>query len=295
VNTAAGEQLGGPPDWLAATVARALAEDLGRGDVTTAAVVPGDLPGWGRIRAGQPLVLAGGSVVAEVFRQLDPSLEVRRLHHDGAHLPAGAEVARISGRCAAILAGERTALNFLQRLSGIATRTAQAVAATAGTRAVVMDTRKTTPGLRLLEKAAARAGGATSHRGGLDDGILIKDNHVACCGGSPAEAVRRALASGPPLLRIEVEIDRLQDLEGVLAAGADVVMLDNFSPEQVAEAVRRTGARAILEASGGISLDSIGAYAATGVQRISLGFITHSAPAADLGLELEVGSHADAT
>ncbi len=278
------------PPHVRDTVRRALAEDLGRGDATTAAVLAPGQTGRARLVARGDLVLAGGPVLEEVFRQVDESLAVRLLHPDGARLEAGNTVAWIEGRCAAILQGERTALNFLQRLCGIATLPARAVAAAAGTRAQVMDTRKTTPGLRWLEKEAVRAGGGRSHRHGLDDGILIKDNHIACAGGSPAEAVRRARSAGPPLLRVEVEIERLADLEPVLAAGADVVLLDNLPPAQVSEAVGQAAGRAVLEASGGITLETIPAYAATGVDRISLGFLTHSAPAADLSLEMDLDS-----
>ena len=195
-------------------------------------------------------------------------------------------VARIAGPAAALLAAERTALNFLQRLSGIATLTAQAVAAVAGTACRITDTRKTSPGLRLLEKRAVRAGGGLPHRLGLDDGILIKDNHLVLAG-PPAAAVRRARAAAPGGMRIEVEIDRLDDLEAVIEAGAEIVLLDNMTVTEVGEAVRRAAGRVVLEASGGIDLEDLAAYAATGVDRIALGCLTHSAPALDLGFDLE--------
>jgi len=275
-----------PSGVVSDLAARALAEDVGGGDATTAAVIPSDLMGRAVIRASEPLVVAGLAAAEAVFHCLDPELDFTPVVGDGSPVATGDEIATIKGSCAAILTAERTALNFLQRLSGIATGAARAVKEVAGLPVTLLDTRKTTPGLRLLEKAATRAGGVANHRNGLDDGILIKDNHVACAG-TPAAAVRRARATAPTDLQVEVEIDRLDDLEGVVSAGADIVLLDNFSCEEVAEAVRRAGGRVLLEASGGINLDNLRSYAATGVQRISLGFLTHSAQAVDLTMELE--------
>jgi nicotinate-nucleotide pyrophosphorylase (carboxylating) len=282
-----------PPGYVAAVAARALDEDLGRGDATTSAVVPADLLGRAVIRAREPLVVAGIVVAAAVFRRADTELSFTAHSPDGSPAEAGDIIAVVEGRCAGMLAGERTALNFLQRLSGVATLAARASALVRDLSVILLDTRKTTPGLRLLEKEAARLGGIQNHRGGLDDGILIKDNHVACCTG-PAEAVRRARARASGLLRIEVEIDRPGDLESVVEAGADVVLLDNFSCDEVAAAVRSSGDRVVLEASGGITLDNLRAFAATGVHRISLGFVTHSAPAVDLSLELSPEVRRDA-
>ncbi|MFQ5669867.1 MAG: carboxylating nicotinate-nucleotide diphosphorylase [Acidobacteriota bacterium] len=278
-----------PPGHVEDIVARSLAEDVGRGDLTTHLLVSRLAQGVGVIRARQPMVLAGGAVAATVFAQVDSDLRYTQKHADGSHLGAGDEIGRVVGRCASILTGERTALNFLQRLSGIATLAAAAVEKVARTGVVLMDTRKTTPGLRLLEKQAVRAGGVSNHRCGLDDGILIKENHIVCCA-SPAAAVRQAREGSPRHLRVEVEIDRLGDLEPVIAAGAELVLLDNFQPGDLREAVRRAGDRVLLEASGGIVLQNIADYAATGVHRLSLGFLTHSAPAADLSLELTAES-----
>jgi nicotinate-nucleotide pyrophosphorylase (carboxylating) len=277
-----------PSGHLEDLAARALAEDLGGGDVTSRAVIPTGLAGRGIIRAGEPLVLAGTAIAAAVLERADPALRVTFAHADGARLPGGEIVAEIEGNCRSILAAERTALNFLQHLSGIATLAARAVAAIRGSGATLLDTRKTTPGLRLLEKAAARAGGMQSHRSGLDDGVLIKDNHVALCG-SAAEAVSRARAAWPRPRTVEVELDTLDELDAVIEAGADIVLLDNLPPEQLSRAVRLADDRVVLEASGGITLDSLPAYAASGVHRISVGFVTHSAPAVGLSLELGPG------
>jgi nicotinate-nucleotide pyrophosphorylase (carboxylating) len=275
-----------PSGLVSELAARALAEDVGGGDATTAAVIPSGLTGRAVILAGEPLVVAGLAAAEAVFHCLDPELLVSPVVGDGSRVAAGDAIVTIRGNCAAILTAERTALNFLQRLSGIATRAARAAEVVADLPVTLLDTRKTTPGLRLLEKAAIRAGGVANHRNGLDDGILIKDNHVACAG-TPVEACRRARAAARGGLQVEVEIDRIDDLEGVVEAGADIVLLDNFSCEEVAQAVRRAGSRVLLEASGGINLDNLRSYAATGVQRISLGFLTHSSPAVDLSMELE--------
>ena len=267
--------------------ARALAEDVGRGDLTTQLVIDPSLRGRAEVHARQTLVVAGTAVAAAVFTAADPRLRVDVAAPDGSRVERGAPVLRVTGTCAPILTAERTALNFLQRLCGIASLAAEARARVEGTGVQLLDTRKTTPGLRRLEKEAVRAGGVSSYRMGLDDGILIKDNHVAGHG-SPAEAVCRARAGSGGSRPVAVEIDHLDDLEEVIAAGASIVLLDNFSVKEVAEAVRCARGRVVLEASGGITLESLRGFAETGVDRISLGFLTHSAPAADLSLELEV-------
>jgi nicotinate-nucleotide pyrophosphorylase (carboxylating) len=231
-------------------------------------------------------VISGVAVLERVFALLDPRVRVEIAVGDGGAVEPGTTVATISGPLRAILTGERTALNFVGRLSGIATATARLVALVAGTRATIVDTRKTTPGLRALEKAAVRHGGGANHRFGLDDAILIKDNHVAVAGGIvPAIAAARARAGH--LVKIEVEVDTLEQLDQALAHGADIVLLDNFSPAQLREAVARTAGRALLEASGGIDATTIRAVAESGVDLISVGALTHSAPALDVGLDLE--------
>jgi nicotinate-nucleotide pyrophosphorylase (carboxylating) len=265
----------------------ALREDLGRaGDLTTEAIVPSDAVGRARVVARSRGVISGVAVLERVFALLDPRVRVEIAVGDGGAVEPGATVATISGPLRAILTGERTALNFVGRLSGIATATARLVALVAGTRATIVDTRKTTPGLRALEKAAVRHGGGANHRFGLDDAILIKDNHVAVAGGIvPAIAAARACAGH--LVKIEVEVDTLEQLDQALAHGADIVLLDNFSPAQLREAVARTAGRALLEASGGIDATTIRAVAESGVDLISVGALTHSAPALDVGLDLE--------
>ena len=276
-----------PRDWLHDTVARALAEDLGdAGDVTSRACVPLSQEGTARIEAREAGVLYGLEVVEEVFLQTCPDARFHWDTRDGEAFPAGRVIGSIQGATRELLTAERTALNFLQRLSGIATLTRRYVQAVAGTRVVILDTRKTTPGLRLLEKAAVRAGGGRNHRFGLADGVLIKDNHLAAAGGlRPAvEAVR---ASAHHLLKIEVEVTSLAELEEALAAGAEAVLLDNMTVGEMAEAVQRAHGQVLLEASGGVSLETVGAIARTGVDFISVGKLTHSAPALDLSLELE--------
>jgi nicotinate-nucleotide pyrophosphorylase (carboxylating) len=206
---------------------------------------------------------------------------------EGARVDPGVVLARIEGPLRSILTGERTALNILQRLSGVATLTSRFVESVAGSRARIVDTRKTTPGLRVLEKYAVAVGGASNHRFGLDDGILVKDNHVAAAGGV-GEATRRALEGAPLGLRVEVEVRDLDELEEAIEAGANIVLLDNMQPDEVASAVERASGRVLLEVSGGITLDSVSAYAATGIDLISVGALTHSAPAVDLALEVEL-------
>ena len=266
------------------TVRRALAEDLGWGDVTTEGTVTGDQRARGVILAKSPCVLAGLDVAAEAFRQLDPAVAFRSLRRDGDACTPGDEVAQVQGLAGSMLTAERTALNFLQRLSGIATLTRRFVDA-AGGRIRILDTRKTTPTLRVLEKYAVRAGGALNHRAGLDEGILIKDNHVRLAGGI-GEAVSRMKARGHEM-PIEVEAQNLGEVDAAIAAGAHIVLLDNLSTAEIEEAVRRIGGRAQTEISGGVTLDRLPELARTGADYVSIGALTHSAPAADLSFELE--------
>ncbi|MBX6341097.1 MAG: carboxylating nicotinate-nucleotide diphosphorylase [Thermomicrobiaceae bacterium] len=268
----------------------ALEEDVGGGDITTQATVPPETRAVGRFLAKAPGVLSGLAVAAAVFAEVDPAVAFRPLARDGDPLVPGAVFAEVAGPARSVLTAERVALNFLQRLSGVATLTARYVEAVRGTRARIIDTRKTTPGMRLLEKAAVRHGGGHNHRVGLSDGILIKDNHLAAIGGPDriARAVAAARAGAPHTLRVEVEVTSLDELDQALAAGADVVLLDNMSVEEMAEAVRRAAGRALLEASGGITLETVRAVAETGVDLISVGALTHSAPALDISLELEL-------
>ena len=270
-----------------ALIDAALEEDLGRGDVTSEAVLDAAATAKGAIVAKQRLVLAGLEVAAEVFRRVDGAIRFERLCGDGDEVERGGEVARVSGGARTLLGAERTALNFLQRLSGVATLARAFVRAVEGTEAIVVDTRKTAPGWRALDKAAVRAGGARNHRADLASGILIKDNHIAACG-SVFEAVRRARANAPHGLRIEVEVSTADDLDSALAAGCEVVLLDNVSPSLAADLVRRVAGRALVEVSGNVRLDTVRAYAEAGVSRISVGALTHSAPAADLSLEIAV-------
>lgn len=279
-------------DWREAAlplVRLALTEDLGApGDVTTRAIVPPTATATGQIVARAAGVLAGLEVARVVFAEVDPSIILSAERSDGAVLAPGDRVAALSGPAAGLLAGERTALNFLQRLSGIASQTARYVAAVAGTGVRVIDTRKTTPGYRRLEKAAVRVGGGGNHRLGLFDRILIKDNHEAVAGGI-APAIRRARARGGPLL-VEVEVKTLDQLDEALAEGPDIVMLDNMPPHVVAEAVNRVARQARrprLEVSGGITLANIRDYALPGVDDISIGALTHSAPSLDLALDFD--------
>jgi nicotinate-nucleotide pyrophosphorylase (carboxylating) len=268
-------------------VRRALAEDVGRGDITTAGTIDGSRRVQGILLAKSGCVIAGFDVAAETFRQLDPSLAVTVLHPDGSSCEPGTTIAEITGRADALLIGERTALNFMQRLSGIATLTRQFVDAAAG-RIIVLDTRKTTPLLRALEKYAVRAGGGTNHRFRLDDGILIKDNHVRLAGGvSPA--VRR-MRDADQNLPVEVEAQNLCEVDAALDAGADIVLLDNLSTADIIEAVGKCRGKARTEISGGVTLARMPELAATGADYVSIGALTHSAPAADLSLEIEMGS-----
>ncbi len=268
-----------------ALVALALEEDLGRGDVTSEAIFRATEVSSGTIVAKEPLVVAGMVVAAAVFARVDRQTSVLPKLTDGAQADKGAVVAVVEGRTRGLLSAERTALNFLQRLSGVATLTKRFVDAVAGTRARIVDTRKTTPGWRLLDKEAVRAGGGGNHRVDLAAGVLIKDNHVAACGSVKA-AVERARARAPHSLRIEVEVTSMAQIEEALAAGADIVLLDNFEPATVAQAVKQIAGRALVEVSGGITLDTVRAFAEAGPDLISVGALTHSARAVDLSLEL---------
>jgi nicotinate-nucleotide pyrophosphorylase (carboxylating) len=274
------------PDALdiKAAVDAALAEDLGTGDITTKAVIPADTRLKLVVATRQDIVLAGLPVALEVFRRLAPDAEIALEAADGDALAGGAVIARLHGPAEGLLSAERTALNFLQTLSGIATLTRAYRDRIDGTGAVLLDTRKTLPGLRSLSKYATRTGGATNHRLSLDDGVLIKDNHIAVAG-SAGEATRRAKAAG--LENIQIECDTLEQVEEAIEAGADSLLLDNMPLDMLALAVERVGGRVPLEASGGVNLENIRAIAETGVDYISAGAITQSAPAVDIGLDLE--------
>jgi nicotinate-nucleotide pyrophosphorylase (carboxylating) len=264
-------------------VARALAEDIGRGDATSEATVEAGVRGRGLIVAKQDLVVAGLDVAAEVFRQCDRQMVFEVHWGDGAHCGRGDTIAAVTGTGRALLTAERTALNFLQRLCGIATTTAAYVQAAAG-RIVVLDTRKTTPMLRALEKFAVRCGGGTNHRMGLDDAILIKDNHKRMAGGI-GPAVRRALSASSGL-RVEAEVETLDELDEALGAGATSILLDNFTTVDLRRAVERSAGRARLEISGGVTLDRLPELATTGADFVSVGALTHSARAVDLSFEV---------
>ncbi len=271
------------PAWFP-LVQRALDEDLGPGDATTPLVIEGGRRGHGVIEARQDLVVCGLDVAAALFRHLDPGVDFEPRSRDGALLGAGKPLAHVSGDLRALLAGERTALNFLVRLCGVATWTRRFVAAVAGTGARIADTRKTLPGWRVLDKYATAVGGALNHRLGLFDGILLKDNHVAVAGGVAA-AVKAARAAAPAHLRIQVEVESEDDALAAVDAGADFLLLDNRSIDELRRIVARVGDRATLEASGGVTLENVREVAATGVHRVSVGALTHSAPGADVSLE----------
>lgn len=268
---------------LDAFVAATLAEDLGEGgDITSAAVIPAEARFTGVMDSREAIVVAGLPVAEAFFRRLDPEVKIERLVADGDRAPAGADLLRLAGNGRALLTAERSALNIVQHLSGIATLTRHYVDAIAGTGAILLDTRKTIPGLRFLEKYATRMGGAQNHRMGLWDAAMIKDNHVAVAG-SVGEAVRRAVAAG--IERIIVEVDRLAQIEPALRAGATHLLLDNMDVATLREAVGIVAGRVPTEASGGVTLETIRAKAETGVTYISVGRITQSAPAADIGLD----------
>ncbi|MBI4898639.1 MAG: carboxylating nicotinate-nucleotide diphosphorylase [Actinobacteria bacterium] len=273
-----------PHDFLP-LVRMALAEDVGSGDVTTALTVPPGAVGTAVIRQKQAGTIFGHQVAEAVFFELDPTVEYARLREDGADCDEPpAEIARVAGPLAALLTGERTALNFLMHLSGVATAAAAAARAVEGTGCKVLDTRKTTPGMRLLEKAAVAAGGASNHRIGLHDAILVKENHIAAAGG--VEAAVRACTTGSDLA-LEVEVRNGDEIDQALAAGARRLLLDNMSDDQLRAAVKQVSGRATLEASGGYRLDNLRSAAETGVDFISMGSITHGAPALDLSMVVE--------
>lgn len=268
-------------------VRRVLAEDLGRGgDVTSKATIDPDARFTAQMNCRQAMVVAGLDLAGAIFRALDPEVRIEQLTRDGDRAEHGTTLLRLGGNARAMLAAERPALNTLQHLSGIATLTRTYVDAIEGTGAILIDTRKTIPGLRVLEKYAVRMGGGENHRMRLDDGVLIKDNHVAICGGV-AEAVRRAKAANTGL-QIQVEVDRIEQIEPALAAGADRLLLDNMDLAMLREAVALVSGRVPLEASGGVTLETIRFIAETGVNYISLGRITQSAPAVDIGLDYSI-------
>ncbi|HYA40901.1 MAG TPA: carboxylating nicotinate-nucleotide diphosphorylase [Syntrophobacteraceae bacterium] len=263
---------------------QALAEDIGSGDVTTLCVIPADLHGSAVVFGREPFVLSGSKPFRRVFELLDPQISVNCLFEDGQQVGPDVAVFRIEGKVRTLLTAERTALNFAQRLCGIATMTRKMVDALRGTGCRLLDTRKTTPLLRSLEKEAVRHGGGKNHRFGLADGILIKDNHIAAAGGLK-ESVRLARQNAPHTLRIEVEVENIEQLDEAIAAGADVVLLDNFTPDRLKEAVAVARGRVLLEASGGVNLETVRSIAQTGVDFVSCGSLTHSAKAIDLTME----------
>ena len=261
-----------------------LAEDMGACDLTVQTMIAPEAPGRFRMNAREPMILAGIAVAARVFKRYDPELDIALRVGDGDRVEAGAILMEIAGAARSVLTAERTALNIAQRLCGIATETARYVEAIAGTKARLIDTRKTTPGLRMLEKHAVSCGGGLNHRLGLDGGVMIKDNHIAVCGSITA-AVEQVRAKLPVLTKLEVECDSLAQVEEAASAGADVIMLDNMSVAGMIEAVRVIAGRAKVEASGGIRLDTIRPIAETGVDYISTSRITQAAPAVDIGLD----------
>ena len=278
------------PLLIESSVRAALDEDLGRaGDITSLATIPADKQARAVIASRQQGVIAGLPMAAMAFKLIDPAISFEALVKDGAHVKAGAIVARIAGPARGILSGERVALNYMGRLSGVATLTAHYATLVAHTKARICCTRKTTPGLRAFEKYAVRCGGGMNHRFGLDDAFLIKDNHIAVAGGVSA-ALRAAKAAAGHLVKIEIEVDTLQQLREVLAEGADVVMLDNMAPAKLRDAVALIAGRMRTEASGGVNLDTVKAIAETGVDLISVGALTHSASVLDLGLDIELGA-----
>ncbi len=265
---------------------RCLCEDLGAGDLTTNSTVPAGTVSTGYILAKEAGVVAGLPLAEMVFRRLDPSVEFRAIARDGDRVERGLVLAEITGKARAVLTGERLALNFLQHLSGIATRTARLVEMVSGEKARIVDTRKTTPGLRMIEKYAVRVGGGHNHRFGLYDAVLIKDNHIKMAGGIK-KAVLAARLGSPHTARIEVEVEELAGVREALKAGADIIMLDNMDPQAMREAVDLVAGRALVEASGGIGEESIRCVAAAGVDLISVGALTHSVRSLDISLDLK--------
>ena len=268
----------------------ALTEDFGGGDLTSFLTVPAGRQGRGTLLATAPGVISGIDVAGEVFRRVDPAITFTPLVTDGDAVQTMTPIAIVEGRAQSLLTAERVALNLVQRLSGVATATAHYVAAVRETTVRIVDTRKTTPGLRALEKAAVRHGGGHNHRFGLTDGVLIKDNHLAAVGGADriARAVALARQGAPHTLRVEIEVTTLDELAQALEAGADIVLLDNMDITALRKAVALNGGRALLEASGGVTLESVAEIAATGVDLISVGALTHSAPALDISLDLDL-------
>lgn len=279
------------PADISSVVTLALAEDIGSGDVTTLATVPAEAMAKAVMRAREPLVVAGLALAEAAFQQLSAQVQVVLKTQDGQHLSSGGELLNVSGPARALLSAERVALNFAQRLSGIATLTSQFVQAINGTRAQILDTRKMTPGWRLLEKYAVRCGGGRNHRIGLYDMVLIKDNHLVALSRTVPEPIAAAIERARiqyPKLKIEVETDTLEQVDHALAAGADLILLDNMNPVQLRLAVQKCKGRAQTEASGGITLASIRAVAEAGVDFISVGALTHSARAVDIALDFEL-------
>jgi nicotinate-nucleotide pyrophosphorylase (carboxylating) len=268
-------------------ISNALDEDCGIGDLTTESIVPPDLMAQGEFLAKEDLVLAGWPVAVRTFQKISPAISAETAFLEGDSVQRDSVFGRVRGSVAKLLTGERVALNFLQRLSGIATQTRNYVNAVSGTRAVILDTRKTTPGLRILEKYAVRIGGGKNHRFGLYDGVLIKENHIIA-GGGVGEAIRRARGRTDHLKRIEVEVTNLEELNQALAAQADIILLDNMTVGQVEEAVDQVAGRALLEVSGRIHLENVRDYALTGIDFISVGALTHSPKAVDISLEISL-------
>jgi nicotinate-nucleotide pyrophosphorylase (carboxylating) len=273
---------------IARLITAALEEDLGRGDVTTMATIPPDCVATGKITAKADLIVAGLPLAQMVLNTVDPTAGARVFKAEGSGVKKGEVVLELWGSAAGLLVAERTLLNFLQHLSGVATLTRRFVDAVAGTKCKIIDTRKTLPGFRLLDKYAVTQGGGTNHRMGLDDGVLIKDNHIAVCGGVGA-AVRRARSRAAALLRIEVECTTLAEVQEAIDAQADIILLDNMSTGQMRDAVHLVNGRALLEASGNMTLERVREVAETGVDFISVGALTHSAPAVDLSMAIAMG------
>ena len=273
------------PILLDKIITNALEEDLGLGDLTTDSIVNSDIIGKAVLETREDIVLAGLPVFMRVFSVLDPNISFETFYEDGCKVSAGEVICSINGSMASILKAERTALNLIQRMSGIATLTSKYVAKAGSDKVKILDTRKTIPGLRLLDKYAVPLGGGCNHRFGLFDGILIKDNHIAVAG-SISKAVKAARKNAPHGIRVEVEVEDLDGVKTAIEAGADIILLDNMPPGRMKEAVDFVGGRALLEASGGITLDNIKEIADTGVDMISIGALTHSVKAVDLSLEI---------
>ncbi|MET3450025.1 carboxylating nicotinate-nucleotide diphosphorylase [Curtobacterium sp. 1544] len=280
-----------PPHALRRVIDTALEEDAPWGDVTSETLIPADATATATLAAREPGVLSGGGVFVAVMRTVDPAIDVVVHVADGTSFTAGTLLATVTGNARSVLRAERVALNLVQRMSGIATATAAYVAAVTGTRARIVDTRKTTPGLRAIERYAVRCGGGHNHRTSLSDAVLAKDNHLAVLlagGTAVGDAIGAARKRLGHTVHLEVEVDRLDQIEPVVAAGVDTIMLDNFTPVMLVEGIALVAGRALVEASGGVSLDTVAAIAATGVDVISVGALTHSARALDLGLDIDV-------